>query len=125
MDLQKAFVTVNHQTLLAKLNHYGTRGVSNDLSNRSQYLSINGYNSGLAALNCGVPKGSVLDSLLFLSYINGMNQAVKSCKVHHFADDTNLLCLGNSIKKLNKLLNANLRRLVKWLNANKISQMQN
>ena len=60
VDLQKAFDTVDHQILLAKLNHYGIRGVSNDwfksyLSNRSQYVSINGYDSGLAAINCGVP----------------------------------------------------------------------
>ena len=120
VDLQKAFVTVNHQTLLAKLNHYGIRGVSNDLSNRSQYVSINGYDSGLAAINCGVPEESVLGLLLFL-YVNDLNQAIKFCKVHHFADDTNLLCLGNSIKKLNKLVNADLKRLVNWLNANKIS----
>ena len=43
------------------------------------------------------------------------------CKVDHFADDTNLLCLSNSIKKLSKLVNANLKHLLKWLNANKIS----
>ena len=42
-------------------------------------------------------------------------------KVHHFADDTNLLCISNSIKKLNKLVNADLKHLVNWLNANKIS----
>ena len=46
---------------------------------------------------------------------------MKFCKVHHFADDTNLLCLGNSIKKLNKQDNADLKHLVNWLNANKIS----
>ena len=41
--------------------------------------------------------------------------------VHYFADDTNLLCLSNSIKTLNKLVNADLKQLVNWLNANKIS----
>ena len=74
----------------------------------------------LAALNCGVPQGSVLGPMLFLLCINELNQAIKFCKVHHFADDTNLLCLSNSIKKLNKLVNADLKHLVNWLNANKI-----
>ena len=55
VDLQKAFDTVDHQILLAEFNHYGIRGVSNDwfksyLSNRNQYVSINGYESGLAAI---------------------------------------------------------------------------
>ena len=68
---------------------------SNPISNCSQYVSINGYDSGLAAINCGVPQGSVLGPLLFLLYINDLNQAIKFCKVHHFADDANLLCLGN------------------------------
>ena len=43
------------------------------------------------------------------------------CKVHHFADDANLLFLTNSIKKLNKLINTDLKNLSNWLNANKIS----
>ena len=60
VDLQKAFDIVDHQILLAKLNHYGIRGVSNDwfksyLSNHHQYVSISGYESGLAAINCDVP----------------------------------------------------------------------
>ena len=126
IDLEKVFDTVDHQILLAKLNHYGIRGISNDwfkssLTNRNQYVSINGFDSGLTAINCGVPQGSVLGCLLFLLYINDLNQAIKFCKVHHFADDTNLLCLSNSIKKLNKLVNADLKHLVNWLNANKIS----
>ena len=50
-----------------------------------------------------------------------LNKAIKFCKVHHSADDTNLLCLNNSVKKLNKLVNVGLKHLVNLLNANKIS----
>ena len=111
------FPMIEKKTLLTKLNHYGICGVSNDwfksyLSNRHEYVSINGYESGLAAIDCGVPQGSVLGCLLFLLYIHDLNQAIKSCNVHHFADDTNLLCLSNSIKKLNKQVNADLKHLV-------------
>ena len=125
VDLHKAFDTGNHQILLAKSNHYGIRGVSNDwfksyLPNRNQFVSINGYEYGLAVINSD-PQGSVLGPLLFLLYINDFNPAITFCKVHHFPDDTNLLCLSNSIKKLNKLVNADLKRPLNWLNANKIS----
>ena len=48
VDLQKAFSKVDHEILIQKLNHYGTRGVANNwfssyLQNRSQYVSINGF----------------------------------------------------------------------------------
>ena len=91
------------------------------MSNCNQYVSINVYDSGLASINCSVPKRSVLGPLLFLLYINNLNQAIKIFKVHHFGDDMNLSCLGNAIKKLNKLVNADLNYLVNWLNGNKIS----
>ena len=48
------------------------------------------------------------------------NKVLQFCKMHHFADDTNLLCLGNSIKKLNKLVNFDMKNLLYWPNANKI-----
>ena len=102
VDLQKAFDTVDHEILLSKLDCYGIWGISNNwfksyLSNRKQFVFTNGYNSGLAEIKCGVPPGSVLGPLLFLLYINDLNQAMKFCKVHLFADDTNLLYLGKSI----------------------------
>ena len=117
---------MDHEILLSKLEYYVIQGISINwfksyLSNCKQFVSINGYDSGLAEINCGVPQGSVLGPLLFLLYINDLNQAIKFCKVHHFADDTNLLYLGKSIKKLNKLVNIDLKNLLYWLNANKIS----
>ena len=30
------------------------------MSNRNKYVSVNGFDSGLTAINCGVPQGSVL-----------------------------------------------------------------
>ena len=84
-------------------------------------LFINGYDSGLAEINCGVPQGSILGPLLFLLYINDLNQVIKFCKVHNFADDANLLYSGKSIEKFNKLVNTDLKNLLYWLSANKIS----
>ena len=45
---------------------------------------------------------------------------MKYCKVHHFADDTNLLNFNQLIKKLNEQDNYHLKKLNNWLNANKI-----
>ena len=54
-------------------------------------------------------------------YINDLNQATSFCKVHHFADDTNLLHFSKSVAKLNKLVKQDMKNLTVWLNANKIS----
>ena len=70
VDLQKAFDTVDHEILLAKLNQYGICGVSNDwfksyLSKRNQHVSINGCDSGLA-IKCNIPQKFVIGHLQFL-----------------------------------------------------------
>ena len=72
------------------------------LSNRKQYVSVNCHESNLASVLYGVLQGSVFSPLLFLVYINDLNQAIKFCKVHHFADDTNLLHFNKFVAKLNE-----------------------
>ena len=126
VDLQRAFDTVEHDILLSKLEHYGICGLANEwfksyLSNRNQYVLINGHDSNLADVKFGVPQGSVLGPLLFLIYINDLKQALKFCKLHHFADDTNLLHFSKSIYILNKYVNLDLKNLTYWLYANRIS----
>ena len=102
------------------MNHYNIRGFSNDrfksyLSNRNQYVFLNRYESGVAATDCGAPQESDIGHLLFLLYINDLNQPITLFRVHHFAENINFLCLSNSIKKLNKLVNADLKHPVNWL----------
>ena len=126
IDLQKAFDTVDHQILLKKLEHYGIRGIANNwfksyLSNRKQFVSINGFNSKEQSMKYGVPQGSVLGPLLFLIYINDLNKAIKYSTVHHFSDDTNLLVVGKNLQDIQKQINLDLKSLCKWLRANKIS----
>ena len=77
------------------------------MKDRKQYVSINGYNSKQLPISFGF----VLEPLLFIIYVNDLNTAIKHCKVHHFADDTNLLHINDSVKKLNKAVNSDLKKL--------------
>ena len=117
---------MEHDILLANYEHYGIRGIANEwfrsyLSNRKQYVSVTGHESSLASVLYGVLQGSVLSPLLFLIYINDLNQAIKFSKVHHFFDDTNLLHFDKSVAKLNKFVNQDMKNLTVRLYANKIS----
>ena len=130
VDFQKAFDTVNHEILLRKLEHYGVRGTANAwfasyLDKREQYVSIQGVNSKTQHINHGVPQGSVLGPLLFLIYINDLNNCIRHSTTRHFADDTNLLYVVDRRKLRNKnptrKLNKDLKSLNHWLLVNKIS----
>ena len=90
-DFSKAFDSVPHQRLLAKLNHYGIRGknlqwLSSFLLDRKQRVVLNGSNSSWSPVISGVPQGTVLGPLLFLLYINDIVDNVAS-QVRLFADD--------------------------------------
>ena len=98
--------------MLAKLQYYGIRGVSNEwfssyLSNRKQYVSINNSKSLLYDISCGVPQGSILKPILFIIYINDLNSVSQQLRNIMFADDTNLFLTGNSIKTIESLMNRN------------------
>ena len=110
-DLQKAFDTVNHSILLKKLEHYGVRGTalswfSSYLSDRKQYVSVNGHTSDHLKILCGVPQGSVLGSFLFLIYINDLPNVSKLLSFYLFADDTNIYYIkSQDLVHLQKVMN--------------------
>ena len=125
IDLGKAFDTVIHDILLEKLDHCGIRGISNDwprsyLSDRSQFTSINCFNPDYKTIKYGVRQGSVLCPLLFLIFIDNLI-SIKHSESFHFTVDTSLLNIKDSVKKMNKVVNKDLKFLVQWLNINRIS----
>ena len=97
LDFSKAFEVVPHQRLLHKLDHYGIRGTTlnwmqNLSTNRTQKVVVDGSSSESARVRFGVPQGTVLGPLLFLTYINDLPSTVSS-QVRLFADDCLLYCL--------------------------------
>ena len=86
-----------------------------------QFTQIKDSESSLKTISHGVPQGSVLGPLLFIIFINDMHNSIEHSKMHHYADDTNLLLTDNSLKKINKYVNHHLSLLCHWLRANKLS----
>ena len=126
IDLQKAFDIVNHSILLQKLEHYGVKGTalkwfSPYLSERKQYVSVNGHTSDHLNISCGVPQGSVLAPLLFSIYINDLPNVSKVLSFFLFADDMNIYCKSHDLTHLQKIMNRELKKVKKWLDANRLA----
>ena len=131
MDLSKAFDTLDHGTLLKKLNYYGISDTALEwfrsyLSHRSQYAELNGVSSARQTITTGVPQGYILGPLLFLIYMNDIPQSNQSFRFILYADDTNLFTtveysLPISISNVSEILNNELKEINDWLSLNKLT----
>jgi Reverse transcriptase (RNA-dependent DNA polymerase)/Endonuclease-reverse transcriptase len=117
LDFAKAFDTVPHQRLLAKLAGYGIKGpvmnwIEDFLVGRRQRVGVGGTFSGWMQVMSGVPQGSVLGPVLFVCYINDMPDTVRSF-LYMYADDTKMFRRIDS--DLDRIaLQQDLNRLAEW-----------
>ena len=125
-DFAKAFDTVNHDIILLKLkNEYNIDGlmlkfIKEYLQGRKQRVAVNGTLSDICAVKSGVPQGSILGPLLFILFINSMqNRVSPGTQIALYADDTKLwrrIVTQNDHEILQRDINA----LFQWSIENKM-----
>ena len=96
LDMTAAFDTIEHSVLLDRLrNSFGVSGVAINwiesyLADRTQFVRFQSACSTSTTCVCGVPQGSVLGPLLFVTYTAPMANIASQYGVsyHQYADDT-------------------------------------
>ena len=81
---------------------------------RSQYVTV-------LAITCGVPQESMLGPLLFLIYVNDLANVSKVLEFYLFADDTSIYFDSDDLITLPKTVNMELRKVKKWVDANRLA----
>ena len=123
MDLSKAFDTINHDLLLAKLKAYGFSRealtlMCSYLKNRKQKVVINNSASTTQTVIAGVPQGSIDGPLLFNLFINDLVLFIEYTALGNYADDNNLSITGTNIENIKKLLLADFKTVIEWFSDN-------
>ena len=104
LDLSKAFHLINRNLLFKKLEIYGlsesTLGwFKSYLSLRKQVVAINGTASEFPDISRGVPQGSILGPLLFITFMNDLSFEIDDPhKLKMFMDDSTVLVAGRTLE---------------------------
>ena len=117
LDFKKAFDKMPHQRLLLKLKAHGIGNsminwIEKWLIDRRQRVVVDGEVSNWKSVLSGVPQGSVLGPILFLIYINDLDDDITS-KVLKFADDTKVFRKIKSDADRQHLQD-DLNKLIEW-----------
>ena len=126
IDLSKAFDTVAHDILLAKLDHWGVRGselhwIASYLRERKISVKIKNTQSSTNILSLSVPQGSSLGPLLFIIYFNDIVNASNLLNFTIYADDCVTYVSNENLKTGEEIMNTELKSIYKWLLANKLT----